>query len=186
MTMSVPASKTSLDTLLAVLSTGTVITSFRDDLLDVTETAACLGIQLTDIQIGVKNDKSLEEEKEKVENGEKKVSKRGRKKKIETEKKNAKNGKKNNGFNDATKEVESNKQESQQPALDENFVEDASGPKEEIKLTNEKQESEQSDAETEVINDIEDTRLAALSTGTVLTNSGMIFLMSRKQQLALE
>ena len=53
MTMSVPASKTSLDTLLAVFSTGTVITNSRDDLLDVTETAACLGIELMNIQIEV-------------------------------------------------------------------------------------------------------------------------------------
>ena len=56
MTMSVPASKTSLDTLLAVFSTGTVITNSRDDLLDVTETAACLGIELMDIQIEVEKD----------------------------------------------------------------------------------------------------------------------------------
>ena len=121
--MSVPASKTSLDTLLAVLSTGTVITSSRDDLLDVTETAACLGIELTDIQIGVKNDKSLEEEKEKVENVEKKVSKKGRKNKIKNE------GKKNNRFslNDAAEEFDSNGQESQQSVLDESVVENASG-----------------------------------------------------------
>ena len=117
--MSVPASKISLDTLLAVLSTGTVITSSRDDLLDVTETAACLGIQLTDLQIGVKNDNSLAEEKE--ENVEKKVSYRGRKKQNENEKKNAK---KNNKFNlnAAAKEVNSNRQKIQKYVLDENVV----------------------------------------------------------------
>merc|ERR1719318_2343213 len=141
--MSVPASKTSLDTLLSVLFTGTVITSSsRDDLLAVTETAACLGIELKDIQIGVKNDKSLEE-------GnlvEKKVSKRGRKKKTE----NAKNGKKNLfNLNDPAKAVDNISQESQPTVPDENVAEDVFCPEEgdTNHLVNEKQEPEESVAE---------------------------------------
>ena len=42
--------------------------------------------------------------------------------------------------------------------MDESIVEDASGPKEEIKLANENQESEQSDAESGVIDDLEDNQ----------------------------
>ena len=120
--------------------------------------------------VGVK--KSLEEKKEKEENVGKKVSK-GMKETTEHEKGKAKNGKKPNRFNSsaATEEVDPNGQGSQQFVWDESVIEDASGPKEEIELTNETQESEQSDAETEVVDDIEDTRLAALSTGAVLTNS---------------
>jgi len=140
LTMSIPASKTSLDTLLVVLSTGTVITSSRDDLLDVTETAACLGIELKDIQIGVKNDKSLEEEK----HVEKKVSKRGRKKKSENENKAIK---KRTNLNDPAKTVDSYRQESQQTPLDENVDEDASGINEDIDR-NENEESDRSDGET--------------------------------------
>ena len=79
LTISVPASKSSLECLLPVLLTGTVLTSSRENLVMVAETADCLGIDLTDIQIGVKN-----EEKKNVT---KKVSKKGSKKKIENENK---------------------------------------------------------------------------------------------------
>eukprot|EP00091_Calanus_sinicus_P004228 TRINITY_DN14465_c0_g1_i1.p1 TRINITY_DN14465_c0_g1~~TRINITY_DN14465_c0_g1_i1.p1 ORF type:complete len:307 (-),score=113.57 TRINITY_DN14465_c0_g1_i1:382-1257(-) len=133
LTMSVPASKTSLDTLLTVLSTGTVITSSRDDLLDVTETAACLGIELKDIQIGVKNSESLGGGKKKEEHVEKKVSKRGRKK-------IAKNG--------------PSKEESQQTVSNG----EASGPVEDIHLINEKEESEQCNTENEEVNELDDTK----------------------------
>ena len=63
------------------------------------------------------------EEKEKEENVEKTVSKRGMKRKTENEKRKAKNGKKANWFklNVAAEEVDSNGQESQQPVLDESF-----------------------------------------------------------------
>jgi len=151
LTMSVPASKTSLDTLLAVLSTGTVITSSRDDLLAVTETAACLGIELKDIQIGVKNDKSLEEGK----HVEKKVSKRGRKKKTENEK-SAKKTLFN--LNDPVKAVDNISQESQQTVSGENVVEDVLCPEEGNinHVVNEKQESEESMAEKGEMNGIVD------------------------------
>eukprot|EP00091_Calanus_sinicus_P004229 TRINITY_DN14465_c0_g1_i3.p1 TRINITY_DN14465_c0_g1~~TRINITY_DN14465_c0_g1_i3.p1 ORF type:complete len:317 (-),score=116.06 TRINITY_DN14465_c0_g1_i3:382-1287(-) len=143
LTMSVPASKTSLDTLLTVLSTGTVITSSRDDLLDVTETAACLGIELKDIQIGVKNSESLGGGKKKEEHVEKKVSKRGRKKKSE----NAKN-------DPIIAVVDNNTQESQQTVSNG----DASGPVVDIHLINEKEESEQCNTENEEVNELDDTK----------------------------
>jgi len=80
--MSVPASKPSLDCLLSVLLTGTVLTTNREQLLGVTETAECLGIKLADVQIGVKSDKKVETQKEKIKK--KNVSRRERKKKHNT------------------------------------------------------------------------------------------------------
>merc|ERR1719508_446445 len=78
LTISVPASQSALESLLGVLLNGSVLTNSKDNLLEVTEAAACLGIELKDIQIGVKKEK-----KEHV-TGEK-TSKRGRKKKCEKE-----------------------------------------------------------------------------------------------------
>jgi len=74
LSISVPASKSSLECLMTVLLTGTVMTSSRENLVKVAETADCLGIDLTDIQIGVKN----EDKKHAV----KKNSRKGSNKKI--------------------------------------------------------------------------------------------------------
>merc|ERR1711983_254733 len=71
--ISVPASKTSLERLLEVLLTGSVITNSRENLVEVAECADCLGIDLTDIQIGVKEEKKQTE---------KKIVKKARKKKV--------------------------------------------------------------------------------------------------------
>merc|ERR1719186_2393314 len=78
LTISVPASQSALESLLGVLLNGSVLTNSKDNLLDVTEAAACLGIELKDIQIGVKKEKNEHVTGEKT-------SKRGRKKKCEKE-----------------------------------------------------------------------------------------------------